>query len=60
MIGNNELHLNEATMKIALQHWLDSVMHNAPTVAGVTMTDSYGSKTFNIKLEEAPSKEPRT
>jgi hypothetical protein len=56
MIGNNELHLNEATMKVALQHWLNSVMVNPPTVASVGMTDGH-SKTFIVKLEEAPSKE---
>lgn len=55
MIGNNELHLNEATMIQALQYWLDSKMVNtAPTVTGISMPDKYSS-TFVVKLE---TKEP--
>lgn len=36
MKGNNELHLNTATVMEALQMWLDSKMpHGAPTVTSV-------------------------
>lgn len=34
MKGTNELHLNEATVREAIQHWLDSKMATSPKVAG--------------------------
>lgn len=51
MIGNNELHLNEATLIEALQFWLDAKLKvPAPTVTGVKMNDAYGSKTFVVSV----------
>lgn len=55
LIGNNELHLNEATMKVALQYWLNSVMVSPPIVDSITVDDHAGYNTiFVVHLKEAP------
>lgn len=55
MKGNNELHLNEATMIEAVQYWLNSRFVNAaPVVHGISGgKDSY-SKIFVVSVKEAP------
>jgi hypothetical protein len=56
MKGNNEMHLNEATMKVALQFWLNSVMvAPVPSVDSVTVEDNRAgySTVFIIHLKEA-------
>jgi hypothetical protein len=52
MTGNNELILNEATMKEAVQFWLNSQMVNPPKVTNVKAAkgDSY-SPAFSISLD---------
>lgn len=53
MKGNNELHLNTATMIEALQYWLDHVMlQNTPTVTGVkSESGSHGIFIVNVSGE---------
>lgn len=50
MKGNNEFHLNTATMMEAVQMWLDYQMpKGAPTVTGVTPGRN-GDHTFVVAL----------
>lgn len=51
MIGNNELHLNKATMLEALNFWLKSKFHieKAPTVVGVR--EATTSNIFIVKVK---------
>lgn len=53
MVGNNELRLNEATMKEVLQYWIESKMVGTiPLVVGVDTTTDHYSKIFIIKLSD--------
>lgn len=54
MVGNNELVVNNATMKEIVQQWVDKAIGNNTVVASVSAKDSYS---FSIVLsnEEKPS-----
>lgn len=54
MIGNNELHLNGATMQVAVQMWLDATFKEgqAPRVVSVL---GAGNSGFVVKLAEKDS-----
>lgn len=54
MKGANELHLNTATMKEAIQEYLAARFVGAPpTVVDVTAESKYaGSQTFVVRVEE--------
>lgn len=58
MIGNNSFTLNEATMKAAVQHYLDTVLFvegKAPNVEGVTATSTYAGASFTISVSDKVS-----
>lgn len=59
MQGTNELHLNEATMKEAMQSWLDKKMISAPTVTSVRLKDppSPHSSTFIVTVDADADRE---
>ena len=65
MRGNNELHVNEATMIEALQEWLDNrVLVSRRGTSKVTSVhedprNSYGGRIFIIKTEEAKTDAPQ-
>jgi hypothetical protein len=52
--GNNELHINHATMMLAVQMWLDATMTNPPKVTSVSASTQYGADQFILKIEEKP------
>lgn len=53
MKGNNELHLNTATMIEAVQQWIDGQMPNgAPTVTGIKpRNDNTASFVVNLSSD---------
>jgi hypothetical protein len=53
MIGNNTLELNQATMVMAIQYWLESVMmpKHVPKVISVVATTSGYDKMFEVRVE---------
>ncbi len=52
MKGNNDLHLNEATIIEAMQQWLDREMpKDTPKVTGVkTKSEGYSGSTFVVSV----------
>ena len=55
MKGNNELHLNSATMIEAMQQWLDAKMpHAAPTVTDVRVLDR---TTFIVAVSDSADRQ---
>lgn len=53
MKGNNELHLNTATMIEAMQQWLDAKMtHAAPTVTDVRVLEKT-DRTFIVSVSDS-------
>ncbi len=52
MIGNNQLHLNQATMIQALQMWLDETMKIAPKVTSIAFSREGHDETFIVNLSE--------
>jgi len=53
-VGTNELHLNQATMMLALQQWLDrsTVSKPAAHVLGIRENDG----TFIVRLDQPAEK----
>lgn len=53
MIGNNEMHLNEATMIQAMQEWLDKRMPGySPKVTSVSASTNYAGADFIVKTTD--------
>lgn len=58
IVSNGSLVLNEATMKAAIEHWLNTVVLKEPCeVARVKAQMSSGSPTFTIDLLPREGKE---
>lgn len=58
MKGYNSMELNEATMIIALQYYLSSIMvGNVPQVTGVEQLSGM-TKTFKVGLEAVEQEKP--
>ena len=61
MTGSNEMKLNEATMKEALQYYFENVVFAAgqsPTVVSVDLDKAgYGAKSFTVSLSHSVADE---
>jgi len=50
MTGNNELHLNQATVVEAMQLYLDSIMKISPEVTGIKQKENM----FIVSVSDKP------
>lgn len=53
MIGQNELYLNDAEMKAAVEYYLNNVVMKIPvSVKSVERTHNIGTQSFRVILDE--------